>query len=180
MVISESAKGSSFSVRLLLAALSLAEQKEREGKQPFLPVPPPSPVEATSRRILVVEDNVINQKLVVRILEKAGHRCQVADDGVKAVWAHEHGEFDLILMDIQMPNMDGVTATRIIRLRESDNGLPRTPIIALTANALESDFDEGYEAGIDMYLTKPFKKEDILQRVADLPHAARSMSGRPM
>jgi PAS domain S-box-containing protein len=170
MVTSSKGKGSCFSVRLLLGAMTPEECKSIEEKKQTI-VPPVA--DFIRRNILVVEDNVINQKLLVRMLEGAGHQCRIAEDGVKALWAHAHEKFDVILMDVMMPLMDGVTATRIIRLREAENSLARTPIFALTANALESNQVEGIEAGVDQYLTKPVKKQNLLDRIVALP----SMTG---
>lgn len=174
-VTSAKGKGSSFSVRLILGAITPVEFKQEEEKnQSILPLL--APADFIRRNILVVEDNMINQKLLVRVLEGAGHQCRIAEDGVKALWAHAHETFDVILMDVMMPVMDGLTATRIIRLREVENSLVRTPIFALTANALESDQGEGLESGVDQYLTKPFKKQDILDRIAALPSTGASTS----
>ncbi|MFN3690122.1 MAG: response regulator, partial [Fimbriimonadales bacterium] len=113
------------------------------------------------RRVLVVEDNPVNQKVVLRQLERWGVHAQVAPNGVEALRLFEEGDFDVILMDCQMPEMDGFEATRRIRERERVQGLPRTPIIALTANAMAEDRAACAQAGMDDYLAKPFKPEAL-------------------
>ncbi|MFN7018224.1 MAG: PAS domain S-box protein [Fimbriimonadales bacterium] len=115
-------------------------------------------------RVLVVEDNPVNQKVVLRQLERWGVRTQVAHNGVEALRLFEEGSFEVILMDCQMPEMDGFEATRRIRERERQRGKPRTPIIALTANAMAEDREACAQAGMDDYLAKPFKPE-MLQAV---------------
>ncbi len=115
-------------------------------------------------RILLVEDNPVNQKVAVRILEKAGYRCDVAANGQEAVDAVARTRYDLILMDCQMPVMDGYEATR--QIRSSEPAGARIPIIAMTAHALQEDRDLCLEAGMDDYMTKPVQPE-ALRRVLD-------------
>lgn len=110
--------------------------------------------------ILLAEDNAVNQKLVVKLLENIGHRVTVVDNGALAVAKLEAQPFDVVLMDLQMPVMDGLTATAAIREREREGGR-RTPIVALTANALVGDRERCLEAGMDDYLTKPIRKEAL-------------------
>jgi CheY-like chemotaxis protein len=113
-----------------------------------------------SIRILVAEDVEINQKLAMRILEKLGHQVTIAVNGREAVSRWETGEFDLILMDIQMPEMDGYEAAGMIRAREKGTGR-HIPIAAMTAFALKGDDDKCLAAGMDAYISKPVKAEDI-------------------
>lgn len=112
-------------------------------------------------RILLVEDNAINQEVAVAMLEQLGCTITVADDGRKAVEAVSKGSFDLVFMDCQMPEMDGLDATREIRRREAAERRPRVPIVALTANALGGDRETCLAAGMDDFLTKPFHREDL-------------------
>ncbi len=165
---SELKKGSTFSVILPFGTLSLHTIPEVE--TPATPVAYPSALikSFVKRTILVVDDNIINQKILVRILKSAGYQCCLANDGIEALSAYDKTSFDLILMDILMPNMDGLTATTEIRKKEREGGLPRTPIFAITANALERDQEAGFAAGIDAYITKPFKKTDVLKKIAAL------------
>jgi len=116
------------------------------------------------RRILVAEDNMVNQKVVLRILENMGYRVTIADNGMAAVEAWANQTFDLILMDCQMPEMDGYQATMEIRRRE--NGTRRIPIIALTAHAMKGADEECRAAGMDGHLTKPINRERLTASLA--------------
>lgn len=112
-------------------------------------------------KILLAEDNPVNQKVVIRTLEKRGHQIQLAPNGRIAVEASAAEFFDVILMDVQMPEMDGLTATRTIRLREQATGGRHIPIIAMTAHAMKGDQERCLGAGMDDYLTKPIKFSDL-------------------
>ena len=112
-------------------------------------------------RILLVEDNRVNQKVALRILSKLGYRADVADDGKAALDALHEKLYDLVLMDCQMPVMDGFEATGRIRQWELAESLEHTPIVAMTANALAGDRKRCLEAGMDDYLAKPVKPEDL-------------------
>jgi CheY-like chemotaxis protein len=125
---------------------------------------PPSPPPLTRRqpRILLAEDNPVNQKVAQRVLEKEGFQVDVAADGRQAVDAWRRGNYDLILMDCQMPHLDGYEATREIRREERENSLMRRiPIVALTAHAMKGAADECRHAGMDDYLTKPLDREQL-------------------
>jgi len=111
-------------------------------------------------RVLVVEDNPVNQRLTSRLLEKRGHRVTVTANGREAVESVEKQTFDLILMDVQMPEMDGFEATAVIREREKRNSA-HTPIIALTAHAMKGDQERCLAAGMDGYLTKPIRSQEL-------------------
>jgi CheY-like chemotaxis protein len=117
-------------------------------------------------RILVAEDNVVNQTLARRLLEKRGHNVTMAADGREAIQAFEQYAFDLILMDIQMPEMDGFQATQAIRQRESNHH--RTPIIALTAHALVGDRERCLAAGMDGFISKPIDLSELLDAISAL------------
>ena len=114
-------------------------------------------------RILIAEDNAVNQKLTERVLHKLGYKPEIADNGLAAVQAVTQKSFDLILMDVQMPEMDGLEATRQIRLRVGELGHPI--IIAMTANAMQGDREECMEAGMDDYISKPVKLEILVERL---------------
>jgi signal transduction histidine kinase/CheY-like chemotaxis protein len=116
----------------------------------------------TVLRVLVAEDNLVNQRLIVRLLEKRGHRVTLVADGRQAIEALGQGSFDLILMDIQMPEMDGLEATAIIRGMEKKTGNHQC-IIALTAHAMTGDRDRCLAAGMDGYLTKPIRPQELDQ-----------------
>jgi PAS domain S-box-containing protein len=111
--------------------------------------------------ILLAEDNPVNQKVAVRILERAGHTVTVVDTGRKAVAAASEQHFDLVLMDIQMPEMDGLEATTAIRA----HGAPGVPIIAMTAHALQGDRERCLEAGMDDYIAKPLRPQQLIEMV---------------
>ena len=109
-------------------------------------------------RILIAEDNAVNQKLTVRVLQKLGYKPEIADNGLEALQALKQNSFDLILMDIQMPEMDGLETTRQVRLRTGDQPV----IIAMTANAMQGDREECMKAGMDDYISKPVKLEILI------------------
>jgi signal transduction histidine kinase/DNA-binding response OmpR family regulator len=111
-------------------------------------------------RILLAEDNTVNRKVASRMLAKQGHRVVSVDNGREAVNAYAAETFDVVLMDIQMPVMDGFEATAAIRLQESTDGR-RTPIIALTAHAMKGDRERCLDSGMDEYLTKPLRTADL-------------------
>jgi len=119
--------------------------------------------------ILLAEDNIVNQKLAAKILEKRGYHVIVAPDGKKAVDAFEKEHFDLILMDVQMPEMDGFEATAEIREKELElatrNSQPvtRIPIVAMTAHAMKGYRDKCLKAGMDDYISKPVKPEELFE-----------------
>jgi CheY-like chemotaxis protein len=111
-------------------------------------------------RILLAEDNAINQKLVVTILKKLGYRADLAANGLEVLSALQRQQYDVILMDVQMPEMDGLTATREICANRPAGKRPR--IIALTASALKEDCDSCLEAGMDDFLGKPIRVEELV------------------
>jgi len=117
-------------------------------------------------RILLAEDNVVNQRLVVRMLEKLGHSIYVAENGLKAVQAFESQEYDLILMDVQMPEMGGFEATSKIRELEKSRKT-RTPIIAMTAHAIQGYREKCLEAGMDGYISKPIRIEVVKKTIEE-------------
>ncbi len=139
------------------------------------PVPSTGTADAagTGRHILVAEDTTVNQQVVRTVLERAGHRVTITENGREALDAFAEQTFDLVLMDCQMPVMDGIEATRKIRALETDRAaastLPRhVPILALTANAREEVVAECRAAGVDEFMTKPFRPADLLAAVERL------------
>jgi PAS domain S-box-containing protein len=127
-------------------------------------------IRESSRRvnILLAEDNIINQKLAIRVLQKMGHSVSVAQNGRQAVEMTEAEQFDLILMDVQMPEMDGIEATLAIRARDASRGGPRVPILAMTAYAMSGDSDRCIEAGMDGYISKPINTQELFETIENL------------
>ncbi|MCB0321413.1 MAG: response regulator, partial [Bdellovibrionales bacterium] len=123
-------------------------------------------VSATAMRVLLVEDNVVNQRLSVKILEQAGHDVVLATNGMEAVDAALEGSFDIILMDIQMPIMGGEEATRAIRSMKGGTN-QSIPIIALTAHAMAGDREKYLAAGMNGYITKPINRPHLLQTLKE-------------
>jgi two-component system sensor histidine kinase/response regulator len=131
------------------------EGSPREVVMPFVSGPP-----ATRLRLLLAEDHLVNQKLAIRMLENLGHRATVVGDGVEALAAMEAEEFEVVLMDIQMPGMDGFEALAALRERERHTGM-HVPVFALTAHAMKGDRERCLEAGFDGYLSKPIKAAEL-------------------
>ncbi|MFC1840905.1 response regulator, partial [Thermodesulfobacteriota bacterium] len=113
--------------------------------------------------ILLAEDNHVNQALAMELLNGRGHHVELAMNGLQAVEALEKGSFDFILMDIQMPEMDGLEATKIIR--EKETGSSHIPIIAMTAHAMQGDREKCLEAGMDEYISKPIKAKELFDKI---------------
>jgi signal transduction histidine kinase/CheY-like chemotaxis protein len=150
---SEPGKGSTFHFTARLRKAKELPETQRE------PVPSPGTL-----KILLAEDNVLNQRLELRLLERAGHEVQLATSGRQAVDAYSDGRFDVVLMDIQMPDMDGLEATRAIRVMEKASGR-RTPIIAMTACAGLDDEKRCRDAGMDGYVAKPIDARLLLDEI---------------
>jgi CheY-like chemotaxis protein len=125
-------------------------------------------------QILLADDNLVNQKVASRMLEKQGHSVTVASNGLEAIKKMEQQAFDLILMDIQMPEMDGFEATAAIRANEL--GGRRIPIIALTAHAMSGDRERCLAAGMDGYVCKPIRLPDV---IAEINRVNQAMSLNP-
>jgi CheY-like chemotaxis protein len=143
--------------------LLVAFQKVLGNPQPeavVLAAPAPVPSDQRPLRILVAEDSPVNQKLALAMLRKMGHQVTLATTGTAAVETWKREAFDLVLMDIQMPEMDGLEATRNIRAIERPGGA-RTPIVAMTAHAMGGDRERCLEAGMDDHVTKPINRADL-------------------
>jgi CheY-like chemotaxis protein len=115
-----------------------------------------------SLRVLLAEDNAINRELSMRLLTKRGHTVVVAENGKQAVQAVEQQDFDVVLMDVQMPEMDGFEATGLIRQKEKETGR-HLPIVAMTAHAMKGDRERCLAAGMDAYVSKPVQFEELLE-----------------
>ena len=131
-----------------------------------------------SLRVLLTEDNAVNQAVAARLLEKLGHKVTIANNGQEGFEAWSRGGFDVILMDVQMPVMDGIEATKAIRAAEALLGT-RIPIIALTAHAMTSDRDRCLAAGMDRYLSKPIRFDALAAALEDSTAAVRAPSEVP-
>ena len=125
-----------------------------------------TPLEADGLRVLVAEDNAVNQLVIKTLLGQAGIALQVVSDGAQALDAWRAGAWDLVLMDVQMPVMDGIAATRQIRAEEALAGRPRTPILGLTANAMAHQVAEYAAAGMDGHVAKPINTEDLFAQLS--------------
>ena len=158
----------------ILAALSTGTLA---AAQPARDLPMAQP-HAVHRRlhILVAEDNAVNRRLVIRLLEKRGHLVVAAVNGREALHAMRKQEFDLVLMDLQMPEMDGFEVTAEIRRREAALGTHRLPIIALTARALKGDLDHCLAAGMDAYVSKPIEPAELFATIERLVAAQAELT----
>ncbi len=130
--------------------------------------------ESVRGHVLLVEDNIINQKVAIKLLQKIGLKTDYANNGREALDALRREPYDIILMDMQMPVMDGLEATRIIRENEEENA--RIPIIAMTANAMKGDKEKCFEAGMDDYLSKPIKPEELEAVILKWIHSNQAIS----
>lgn len=157
-VASKSGIGSRFTVSLPLQRLSDVAAAAPASEDARL-----VPACASGLRVLAAEDNRVNQLVLKTLLHQLGVDLRVVDDGVEAIEAWEHDVWDLILMDVQMPRMDGPTATRRLREREIEIGRPRTPIIALTANVMSYQVAEYRNAGMDACVAKPLQFAELLE-----------------
>jgi CheY-like chemotaxis protein len=143
---------------------------------------PPEPAAAEGPagrplRVLLAEDNLVNQRLAVRILEKRGHRVTVANNGKEALAALGEGAFDLVLMDLEMPELGGFEATEQLRARERSTGR-HMPVIALTAHAMKGDRERCLAAGMDGYVSKPIRAAELFAAMEEvLAPAAREPAG---
>ena len=159
---SELGKGSTFVLSLPLVAAGPVREVSAERKRP---------VPQGARRILLVEDNPVNQMFTKRVVEKETYEVKMASKGAEAVKMVPDGDFDLVLMDVQMPEMDGLEATR--RIRGMGGLFTNLPIIGLTANAMEEDRDRCFAAGMTDYLAKPFYPADLKDKLVQWTDASK-------
>ena len=165
-VTSQAGQGSQFTLTLPLEAISVAPTESRfevptSVASPVMSrqVPEEAPTLPTNRHVLVAEDHAINQKLITTLLERMGWTVHLVADGQQAVDAAAAADFALILMDMQMPEMDGLTAAR--HIRQLSGPRAEVPIVALTANAMQSDREACLQAGMNDFLAKPFKTTEL-------------------
>jgi signal transduction histidine kinase/CheY-like chemotaxis protein len=159
--VSRLGEGSTFTVTLPLPRLRDADAGSKTEPEPD--VAPMSPQPAL--RVLAAEDNAVNQLVLKALLQPIGVEPRIVNDGVDAVAAWEAEDWDVILMDVQMPRMDGPAATRLIRERERASGCARTPIIALTANAMSHQVDDYLAAGMDGFVPKPMEASRLFAAI---------------
>jgi PAS domain S-box-containing protein len=146
----------------ILTARHAATDKEERAAPAAAPV-----LDRGRLRVLLAEDNVVNQRLAVRLLEKQGHAVVVANNGHEALAALEREPFDLVLMDVQMPDMGGFETTAEIRRREAERGNGRhVPVIAMTAHAMKGDRERCLAAGMDDYVSKPVRAQELFEAIA--------------
>jgi CheY-like chemotaxis protein len=141
-------------------------------------VPEPAQAEGTLRplNILLAEDSLVNQRLAVGLLEKYGHSVTVANNGKEAITALASGHFDVVLMDVEMPEMDGYEATAVIRVQQRQSGT-HVPIIAMTAHAMKGDREQCLEAGMDDYISKPIRIQQLLDKLESVLDSPRQGTG---
>jgi signal transduction histidine kinase/ActR/RegA family two-component response regulator len=162
------------------APAQLAVPRETEGQPDFAARIASQTVAKESRklRILLAEDNAVNQKIASRVLEKLGHDVTVAADGREALAALDRAHFDVVLMDVQMPEMDGFEVTAAIRALERDTSR-HLPIIAMTAHAMHGDRERCIAAGMDNYLSKPLKVPELIALLEKFPEATHQEEASP-
>ncbi len=163
---SQSGKGSAFTVTLKLRAAAMSELAHTA------PALPPSPISGAGGRVLVVDDHPVNRQVLVSQLGLLGLTADVAIDGLEALSLWQPGRYAAVLADMHMPRMDGYALTAEIRAREAAIGVSRTPIVAVTANAMHGEEERCLEAGLDGYLTKPVALARLSATLARWMHVA--------
>jgi PAS domain S-box-containing protein len=173
-------KGSAFTLSLpLLTALSPSVPAGPAARPSPQSLPARSAPALAGLHVLVAEDNPVNRDLATAALKRLGCTVESGGNGLEALALHARQRFDAMLMDIQMPEMDGFEATGVIRQRERTGGLPHLPIIALTANAMHSDRELCLAAGMDDHLSKPFRIDELGETLRRHVEAARAAASRP-
>jgi signal transduction histidine kinase/ligand-binding sensor domain-containing protein/CheY-like chemotaxis protein len=160
-------RGTSFAFTITLARVPAGEAKDEPPNPPAVSEARAIPDLAAGRglRVLVAEDNLVNQRLIARLLQKWGHQTTIVSTGDEAVAAVASSPFDLVLMDVQMPGMDGFEATHAIRAREAATGRDHLTIIAITAHAMKGDRERCLEAGMDGYVSKPVEAAELKRTI---------------
>jgi two-component system, sensor histidine kinase and response regulator len=149
--------------RAITAALQVLGSEHGSTKlDPTAPAKPADEATVRPLRVLIAEDNLVNQRVIIRLLEKLGHSVTVTGDGRQALAALDCNQFDVVLMDVQMPEMDGFEATQQIREREAGTGR-HMPIVAMTAHAMKGDRERCLAAGMDDYVSKPVQRAELLR-----------------
>lgn len=173
MIVVDSTKGrgSRFAFTILCSKLTMEEMFQynllNTNRKRSISTIPTSPTQASdkqgkeSKNILVVEDNLINQQILLRYLQNAGHFCTVASNGLEALEQYQKFKFDLIFMDIEMPGMNGLDATQEIRKLEANSNRTPVPIVGLSGNARKEQIEEAKAVGMSDYLTKPYHKDEL-------------------
>ena len=158
-VVSQPGRGSTFTISVPLVQTQGAEEGASGG--------PSTVLDIAGRRVLLAEDHPTNQKVVQLILQSVGVEPVIVENGALALAALRAERFDIVLMDMQMPELDGLSATASLREFEAENGLPRTPVIMLTANALDEHVRASSEAGADLHLSKPIRAAALIEAIVD-------------
>ena len=155
-VVSEPGRGAAFTLRVPVEPVAPVVESARSNRQTVQGL-------GQRLRVLVAEDNAVNQKVITLMLERMGHRVDAVGNGAEAVEALARAPYDVVLMDVQMPELDGIAATQMIRARES---VRRTPIIALTANVFADDVRRCRDAGMDDFIGKPVRRELLVMALS--------------
>lgn len=168
--------------QLRAVGLAMAGRPFVAGARDAAPVTAPPDPTATlaGLKVLVVEDNLVNQRLALRLLQRRGCTITLADNGREGVSAWDQASFDVVLMDCNMPEMGGLEATRLIRSMEASQHRARTPIVALTASAMDSDREGCLVAGMDDYLSKPLRDERLVETLLRVSAAHRVSHAPPL
>jgi signal transduction histidine kinase/CheY-like chemotaxis protein len=161
-------------LRVLARLLQQRSVEQAASAEPQKPAEPPA---GQTGRILVAEDNLVNQRVAAALLEKRRHQVTVVSNGAEAVELVMAGGFDLVFMDVQMPVMDGIAATEAIRQAERARGWPPIPIIALSAHAMAGDYRAGLKAGMDGYLPKPLQPDQLWRTVDSVLRGEKDFPG---
>jgi len=150
------------------ALLRVLDLSPPPAAEPDASLPPPPAALARNLRLLLVEDGAVNRQVGLLLLQKLGYRADIAADGFEALEAIRRRTYDIVLMDMEMPEMDGITATRRIRAERPDSA-PALWIIALTAHALSGDRERCLAAGMNDYVSKPVKLTDLRAALDRVP-----------